>query len=376
MKYYLIAGEASGDLHAANLIKALQQEDPNAQFRVWGGDLMQAAGATLVKHYRELAFMGFLEVAKNLRTILRNMRFCKMDIAAYKPDVLILVDYPGFNLRIANWAKEENYRVFYYISPQIWAWHSSRIHQIKKSVDRLYVILPFEQEFYKQYDYETEFHGHPLVDVFAEQTLDDTFKERHQLSDQPIIALLPGSRRQEIERLLEVMLQLIPRFPNYQFVIAAAPSMLLEVYEAIIQKVKPTYQNEVALIQNETYTLLQTSEAALVTSGTATLETALLGTPQIVCYKTSWLTYFLAKNLVDIPYISLVNLIADKEIVTELIQSDCEIKRLEELLRELLQTEKRVDMQNEYAQLKTQLGEVGVAKRIAESMVSRLSPSQ
>ncbi|MEM1325100.1 MAG: lipid-A-disaccharide synthase [Bacteroidota bacterium] len=373
MNYYIIAGEASGDLHAANLIKALRVEDPNADIRAWGGDLMEAAGATLVRHYRELAFMGFVEVVKNLRTILRNIKFCKADIDAYQPDVLILVDYPGFNLRIANWAKERGYKVFYYIAPQIWAWHSSRIHQIKKSVDRLYTILPFEGDFYHQFNYETEYHGHPLVDVFAQQEPKDDIRERHQLSELPIVALLPGSRKQEVERLLSVMLALVPRFADYQFVIAAAPALPIEAYQHIIADAGLANNDRCQIVQNETYDLLRVSQAALVTSGTATLETAILGIPQIVCYKTSPLTYFLAKNLVEIKYISLVNLIADQEVVPEMIQGKCEVNELEAFLNKLLSGHQRETMITAYEKLHTQLGETGVAKRIAKSMIERLN---
>jgi lipid-A-disaccharide synthase len=373
MKYYIIAGEASGDLHGANLIKALREADAEADVRAWGGDLMQQAGATLVKHYRDLAFMGFVEVVKNLRTILRNMKFCKADIDSYRPDVLILVDYPGFNLRIANWAKERGYKVFYYIAPQIWAWHSSRIHQIKKSVDRLYVILPFEGQFYQEFDYETEYHGHPLVDVLTQREVDVDFRERHQLSDLPIIALLPGSRQQEVQRLLSVMLELVPRFPNYQFVIAAASALSLTEYQQIMVNAGLAQESRCRIVQNETYALLQEAQAALVTSGTATLETAMLGIPQIVCYKTSPITYFLAKQLVDIKYISLVNLIADQEIVPEMIQGNCEADQLEPIVHQLLHEQRRETMISAYQQLHTQLGEKGVAQRVAQSMVQRLT---
>ncbi|MEM8528450.1 MAG: lipid-A-disaccharide synthase, partial [Bacteroidota bacterium] len=294
MKYYIIAGEASGDLHASNLMRSLQAEDEQANFRFWGGDLMEAVGGTLVKHYRELAFMGFVEVAKNLRTILGNIKKCKADIEAYQPDVLILVDYPGFNLRIADWAKKQGLKVFYYISPQIWAWHKSRIHQIRQNVDRMFVILPFEKAFYAKHDYKVEFYGHPLIDVIETHPKKTDFLSQNNLSGKPIIALLPGSRRQEIDRLLSVMLGVTPHFSDYQFVIAAASATPLKVYKETLAK----HNVNCSMVQHQTYDLLQYSKAALVTSGTATLETALFGVPQVVCYKTSPLTYLIAKNLV------------------------------------------------------------------------------
>lgn len=369
MKYYIIAGEASGDLHASNLMRGLKAANEQAEFRFWGGDLMEAVGGTLVKHYRDLAFMGFVEVVKNLRTILGNIKKCKADIESYQPDVLILVDYPGFNLRIADWAKKQGLKVFYYISPQIWAWHKSRIHQIKQNVDRMFVILPFEKAFYEKHNYEVEYHGHPLIDVIETHSKKPDFLAQNNLSEKPIIALLPGSRRQEIDRLLSVMLEVIPRFPNYQFVIAAASATPLKVYEEILAK----HSTNCKIVQHQTYDLLQHSKAALVTSGTATLETSLFHVPQVVCYKTSPLTYFIAKNLVDIKYISLVNLIADRPLVKELIQGTCNLENLTTELNEILEEGKAAEITEEYGQLKKQLGELGVSKKIGERMMELLT---
>ncbi len=325
MKYYVIAGEASGDLHASNLMKALSKEDPEADFRIWGGDLMQDAGGDLVKHYRDLAFMGFVEVAMNIRTILGNIRFCKEDILKYQPDVLLLVDYPGFNLRIAKWAKKEGIRVFYYISPQIWAWHSSRAKGIRASIERMFVILPFEKDFYKKYDYEVDFVGHPLLDVI--ENAPETARP-----EKPVVALLPGSRKQEINRMLPLMLDAAKDFPNFEFIVAGAPSMSADFYAPILAE----STLEVSVVFNETYPLLRKASAALVTSGTATLETALFGVPQVVCYQGNTLSYLIARQLVQVKHISLVNLIADQPLVPELIQSDCSPARIREELGKLV----------------------------------------
>ncbi len=367
MKYYIIAGEASGDLHGSNLIKALAREDDLADFRVWGGDLMAEAGGKLVKHYRDLAFMGFVEVVKNLRTILRNMRFCKADILEYQPDVLILIDYPGFNLRIARWAKQEGIRVFYYISPQIWAWHSSRVHQIKKNVERMFVILPFEADFYKKYDYAVDFVGHPLLDVVADTEADPAFRSANQLSKHPIIALLPGSRKQEIQRMLAGMLEMVSHFPDHQFVIAGAPSMPESVYAPYLQQ-----HRNIHLVQNQTYELLRHARAALVTSGTATLETALFKIPQVVCYRGSAVSYWIARRLVNVKYISLVNLVLNRELVKELIQGDFNTDALRENLQALLQDSTRLEMMAGYEELHQRLGQGGASRRTAELMVGYL----
>lgn len=305
MKYYLIAGEASGDLHASNLMKAIKAKDTQAEFRFWGGDLMQQVGGTLVKHYRDLAFMGFLEVLLNLRTILKNITLCKEDINAFKPDVLIFIDYPGFNMRIAHWAKLRGIPTHYYISPQLWAWKENRIKAIKRDVDKMYVILPFEKDFYeKKHSFPVHFVGHPLLDAIAdrEQIHPDDFKKANNLDDRPIIALLPGSRKQEIKKLLNVMLTMLPKFPEYQFVIAGAPSQEFEFYKPFIGS------KDVSYIANKTYDLLSVAHAAIVTSGTATLETALFKVPEVVCYKGNWVSYQIAKRIITLKYISLDHL--------------------------------------------------------------------
>ncbi|MDX2068995.1 MAG: lipid-A-disaccharide synthase [Haliscomenobacter sp.] len=371
MKYYLIAGEASGDLHGSNLMKALKIEDPAADFRIWGGDLMQEAGGDLRKHYRDLAFMGFVEVLKNLRTIVRNLRFCEQDILDYQPDALILIDYPGFNLRIAKWAKLQGIKVLYYISPQIWAWHTSRVHQIKANVDRMYVILPFEKEFYAKYNCEVDFVGHPLLDVVKNYTAAPDFRSKNGLTENPIIALLPGSRKQEISRMLSVMLEMAPLFPQYQFVIAGAPSMPAAFYEQILaEKQRPM---NVKLVQKQTYDLLSQAEAALVTSGTATLETALFQVPEVVCYRGNNLSYQIAKRLISVKYISLVNLIVDKPLVKELIQNDFNSKALQNELRKILQPEERQVLKNGYTELQLLMGDAGASQRTAKLMHEKIS---
>ena len=355
MKYYLIAGEASGDLHASNLMKAIQKKDPSAEFRFWGGDLMQSVGGVLVKHYRDLAFMGFLEVAKNLRTILKNIKFCKEDLLAFQPDVLILVDYPGFNLRIAEFAKKNGLRVVYYISPQLWAWKEGRIEGIKKN-------LPFEKDFYQKHHYNAHFVGHPLLDAISglDEVNIDQFKKENNLGEKEIIALLPGSRKQEVEKMLSMMLSVRPYFKEYQFVIAGAPSLPSSFYEKFVDA-------DVHFVSNKTYDLLRCSKAALVTSGTATLETALLNVPEIVCYRTSKISYEIGKRLVkNIKYISLVNLIMDREVVKELIQEELNTKNLVDNLSKILEGEERARILNDYSQLYTQLGGSGASKNAAE----------
>ena len=365
MKYYIIAGEASGDLHGSNLMKALKQEDVNAHFRFWGGDLMQLEGDNLVKHYRDLAFMGFVEVVMNIRTISKNLKFCKKDIADYKPDVIIFIDYPGFNLRIAKWAKQNNFKTHYYISPQIWAWKENRIHDIKRDIDNMYVILPFEKTFYeKKHNYPVKFVGHPLIDAIADRVQVDEFefRKQHALDDKPIIALLPGSRKQEISKMLSVMLAVVNDFPKYQFVIAGAPSQEFEFYNPFIQN------RNVHFISNKTYDLLSVSEAALVTSGTATLETAIFKIPQVVCYKGSWISYQIGKRLVDLKYISLVNLIMDKEVVTELIQNQFNPKTLKAELNGILIPNQRTKIFSDYYDLEKKLGGKGASAKTAKSI--------
>lgn len=371
MKYYIIAGEASGDLHGSNLMKALLKEDVNASFRFWGGDLMEAVSDNLIKHYRDLAFMGFAEVIMNLRTITKNLSFCKKDIESFNPDVIIFIDYPGFNLRIAKWAKQEGYKTHYYISPQIWAWKENRINAIKRDVDCMYVILPFEKDFYeKKHHYPVEFVGHPLIDAIANRNQVDeySFRAEHELNEKPIIALLPGSRKQEITKMLSVMLSVVNKYPNYQFVIAGAPSQEYSFYKQFIKKAN------IHFISNRTYDLLSVSTAALVTSGTATLETALFKVPEVVCYKGSWLSYQIGKRLVKhIKFISLVNLIMDKEVVTELIQSDFNTKKLKKELDRILDKYERTKFFMAYYELEKKLGGRGASEKTAKLIYKAIS---
>ncbi|RPD96583.1 lipid-A-disaccharide synthase [Aureibaculum marinum] len=362
MKYYIIAGEASGDLHASNLMKALQKIDVNAEFRFWGGDLMKAVGGTLVTHYRDRAFMGFAEVIFNLRKILGFISFCKKDIAQYKPDQLIFVDNSGFNLRIAKWAKKEGFKTNYYISPQVWASRASRVKAIKRDIDAMYVILPFEEAFYKKYNYNVNFVGHPLIDAIADRKniSEKEFRNKHKLSEKPIIALLPGSRKQEITKMLSVMLNMVDKFTDYQFVIAGAPSQDFEFYQPFIK------QTNVKFIDNKTYDLLSVSYAALVTSGTATLETALFKVPQVVCYKANNISYQIAKRIITLKFISLVNLIMDREVVTELIQHDFNTKNLEKELNKILDPKHREQLFLDYNELEKLLGGKGANEKAAE----------
>lgn len=361
MKYYILAGEASGDLHGSNLMKALYEKDPAAEIRFWGGDLMQGVGGTLVTHYKERAFMGFAEIITNLSTILGFIKKCKEDISQYQPDKIIFIDNSGFNLRIAKWAKAHNFKTIYYISPQVWASRSGRVEAIKRDIDEMYVILPFVKDFYKNFDYDVAFVGHPLLDALSNRTqvLEKTFREKHGLSDKPIVALLPGSRKQEISKMLSVMLKMANKFVDYQFVIAGAPSQDFEFYKPYIQ------QDNVTYISNKTYDLLSLSYAAIVTSGTATLETALFKVPQVVCYKTSWLSYQIGKRLIKLKFISLVNLIMDKEVVKELIQDDCNEVNLEKELRKILEGEERSKLFLNYYELEKILGGKGASAKVA-----------
>ncbi|HQW91771.1 MAG TPA: lipid-A-disaccharide synthase [Ferruginibacter sp.] len=370
MKYYIIAGEASGDLHGSNLIKALKKKDAAAGIRCWGGDKMQSAGATLVKHYKDLAFMGFLEVIKNLPAILKNIRFCKADILQYKPTALILIDYPGFNLRIAKWAKEQGIPVIYYISPQVWAWKENRVKLIKKCVDKMLVILPFEKDFYAKWNYEVEYVGHPLVEVVEEFLNNEQGTRNIEQGSKNTIALLPGSRQQEILKKLPIMLEVAKHFPAYQFVVAKAPGLDEHFYAALLAP----YKN-VSSVVNKTYELLVLSKAALVTSGTATLETALFGVPEVICYKGSAFSYQIAKRLIKIKYIGLVNLIMDKEVVKELIQDELTVENLKHELNLLLSDEtKKLQLQEDYTSLKNLLGKGGHASaNAAESIYSFLT---
>lgn len=368
MKYYLIAGEASGDLHGANLMKALKQEDADADFRFWGGDLMKAVGGVEVKHYRDLAFMGFAEVVANLGTILKNIKLCKKDIEDFNPDVIIFIDYPGFNFRIMKWARKKGYKTHYYISPQIWAWKEGRIKDIKRDVDEMYVILPFEKDFYeKKHDFPVHFVGHPLIDaIYNRKQVDPKiFKNERGLDDRPIIALLPGSRKQEIKKMLEIMISVTPDFPEYQFVIAGAPSQEKAFYETFSTK-------NVHFVSNKTYDLLSICDAALVTSGTATLETALFKVPQVVCYKGSRISYEIAKRVIKLDYISLVNLILNKAVVTELIQNDFNTKKLKEELVKILDPYKRATMFLDYYDLEKALGGRGASENTAKLIYSKI----
>jgi lipid-A-disaccharide synthase len=371
MKLYLIAGEASGDLHGSNLMKALLKENPEISFRFWGGDRMAQIGGKPRKHIKELAFMGFIEVILNLTTILKNIKFCKQDILDFKPDALILIDYPGFNLRIAKWAKSNNIKVLYYISPQIWAWKQKRGHLIREVVDEMYCILPFEQEFYKKFQVDAHFVGHPLIDAIAEFQTNhfdkSKFLAENELDNRPILALLPGSRKQEIKMKLPLMLQAAQKYSSsHQIVIAGAPNLDAAYYQTICG------DKSVKIVFGLTYDLLSSSELALVTSGTATLETALFGVPQVVCYKGSSISYHIAKRLIKVPYISLVNLILDKELVTELIQDECNAKRMQEELDKIIDGAKAEMIRSGYQELQSMLGGQGASERTAQHMLKSI----
>lgn len=370
MKYYIIAGEASGDLHGSNLIKELNILDNNAIIRCWGGDLMKKEGGVLVKHYRDLAFMGFIEVIKNLPTILKNLAFCKQDIEQFKPDILILIDYPGFNLRMAKWAKIKEYKVVYYISPQIWAWKENRIHKIKKYTDKMLLILPFEKAFYQKWNYDTDYVGHPLVEVI-EKYKSSANQSTASYGNKAVIGLLPGSRKQEILQKLPIMLEVSVHFPQYQFVVAKAPGLEDSFYEKLLNK----YKN-VSSISNQTYQLLSCASAALVTSGTATLETALFGVPEIICYKGSNISYQIAKRLIKIKFIGLVNLIMEKEVVKELIQDELTVENISKELTLLMNNEERKNkIKGDYALLKNLLSKGGPASKNAANIIFSFATS-
>ncbi|MFD2248048.1 lipid-A-disaccharide synthase [Pontibacter ruber] len=368
MKYYIIAGERSGDLHASNLIKELRKKDPEAEIRGWGGEMMQEAGMDLVKHYQEMAFMGFAEVFSNLFKIAGFLKECKADIQKYKPDVVILVDYAGFNMRIAKFAKAQGLKVFYYISPKIWAWNQGRAHNIKKFVDRMFVIMPFEEEFYSRYDYKVDYIGNPVSDSVTDHVVTENFRSRNRLTNnKPIIAILPGSRKQEIESMLHVMLSVVPSFRDYQFVVGAVSNFPKEFYEEYNKDAN------IKIVYDQTYDLLAHSKAALVTSGTATLETALFNVPQVVCYKTSSISYNIGKMVIKVPYISLVNLIAGKQVVTELIQDDFTPKKIVAELKQILFDKYFLKRQlNGYALVRERIGNYRTAERAAELMVDYL----
>ena len=370
MKYYIIAGEASGDLHASNLVAEIKKKDKKAEFRGCGGDLMKAQGVDLLKHYRTMAYMGFVEVAVNLRKILRNISQCKKDILDYQPDAVILVDYPGFNFRIADFAHQQGLKVFYYISPQLWAWKRRRVKKIQRTVDKMLVILPFEEEFYKRYGVDVTFVGNPLLDEMAKfgSANRSIFLRRNSLGEKrEIIALLPGSRKQEVKRVLPVMLKVVKHFPDYQFVIGGVSSLDKSLYKGIIGNA------DVFFVENQTYELLQNSSAALVTSGTATLETALFSVPEVVCYKATDFSYRLAKWMIKVKFISLVNLVMDKDVVKELIQGDLNEENLVKELDRLLHNGKRQrQLLEDYLELKDRLGNAGASGKAANAILDAM----
>jgi lipid-A-disaccharide synthase len=360
-KMYMIAGEASGDLHGSNLVKAIKAQAPDTDIRCWGGDGMEAAGATVVKHFRDLAFMGFTEVVMNLRTILRNMAFCKADILQYKPDVLVLIDYPGFNLRIAEWAKKQGLKVVYYVAPQVWAWKPNRVKMMKQCIDKQLVILPFEQKWFKDnWQWDVTYVGHPLTDAIGNFT-----PVMPPLSAKPIVAILPGSRRQEIKTKLPVMLKVADSFPDHQFIVAMAPGLPEDFYKPFLA----AHPNASA-VKGLTYELLSQASAALVTSGTATLETALFGVPEVVCYKGNPISYQIAKRLIKIKYISLVNLIMDEQVVQEFIQDEMNETNLSgELQRIIGDASYRNRMLDQFTQLKQTLCSKGSASAAAATEI-------
>ncbi len=372
MKYYVIAGEPSGDLHASNMMKELLLLDKNIEFRFWGGDLMEAVTHQKPrKHIKDLAFMGFVEVAKNIRTIFKNIAFCKQDILEFKPEILILVDYPGFNLRIADWAKQQGIRVFYYISPTIWAWKENRVEIIKRSVEKMFVILPFEVAVYKKHHYEADYVGHPLLDAIEQEktNLPDkaTFISKNNLDKRPIIAVLPGSRKQEIERMFSIMLEVVNDFKDYQFVIAGTTNLPKEAYQMAIDK-------NLKVVFNQTYALMHNAHAGIIKSGTSTLESALFRLPQVVCYKGGAVSYSIARMVVGnrVKYISLPNLILDKPVVKELIQTDLTSKNLKEELIKIISGPVREEILNEYDGLIKLLGNSGASKKVAELMYNHI----
>jgi lipid-A-disaccharide synthase len=372
LKYYIIAGEASGDLHASNLMRAIRKKDESAEFRFWGGDLMQQQGGELVRHYRDLAFMGFVEVLLNIFTIFRNLSFCKKDIVSWEPDVVILVDYPGFNLRVAEFLHKKGIKVIYYISPQVWAWKQGRVKKIRKVVDKMLVILPFEKDFYKKYGMEVDFVGHPLLDALQQEKHlpEETLREKNGLGDRPLIALLPGSRKQEVAKMLSVMLQTVPFFDNYQFVVCGVSTLGEAFYKEIIDKNMAGDDNNVKVLFDQTHDVLFHATAALVTSGTATLETALIGTPEVVCYKGGRISYEIAKRVIKVDYISLVNLIMDKLVVKELIQDEFNVANLRSELKMLTENKDyRERILKDYETLRVKLGKSGASEKAAGIIV-------
>lgn len=373
MKYYLIAGEASGDLHGSNLMIGIREADANAEFRYFGGDLMKSRGGTLAKHYRDTAFMGVWKVLMNLRTITGNLKYCRQDILDFKPDVIILIDFPGFNLHVARFAKKRGIRVFYYISPKVWAWNKKRVKTIRETIDKMFVIFPFEVEFYRKYNVSAEYYGNPVIDAIVEkqnEPADRKDKVIEELSSgKPIIALLPGSRKQEIHYCLPEMLAVIPHFPEFRFIIAGAPALDRSLYE------KYTQGYDVRIVFNRTYDLLKHSEAAVVTSGTATLETALMMVPEVVCYKMGALTYYIGKQIVRVRFFSLVNIIMGKEVIKELLQNGLKAGMANELRNILYNNDYRQLMLDNYKKLRDILGQPGASGRTGRRMVELLGGS-
>lgn len=362
MKYYLIAGEASGDMHGANLMLAISQKDEQAEFRFWGGDKMKQVPQSIqVEHYKNTAFMGFVEVIKHLPQIFGFLKKCKADILNYQPDVVIFIDYPGFNLRLAKFAKENNFKTIYYISPQVWAWKENRVKKIKQYIDKMLVILPFEKDFYQKWDYTVDFVGHPLLDEIQNKQYPFSLEET-----KPIIALLPGSRKQEIATILPYFLSVVSSFPNHQFVVAGLSHLEKEFYEDLLK------DSKAKLVVDETYGLLQNSSAAMVASGTATLETALFDVPMLVGYKGNFISYYIGKYLIKVPYIALVNLIMNEKVVRELIQSDLNEVLLNKELRQILNGEKNMNMMKAFKSLKQKLGVSGASTNAAEIILQEL----
>jgi lipid-A-disaccharide synthase len=366
VKYYIISGEASGDLHGSNLMKAILKNDSEAEFRFWGGDKMQAVGGFMVTHYKHMAFMGFWEVIKNLVYILQKMKLCKADILQWQPDAVILIDYPGFNLKIAEFTHLHKFKTYFYISPQVWAWKSGRVKQIKQFIDKMFVILPFEKAFYEKWNYDVEYVGHPLMEVINIDSKTNTLKSKNE----KVVALLPGSRMQEILVKLPIMAAVAEKFPDINFIVAKASSANKEWYDEATKNIK---SKNISFVENKTYELLQTADAALVTSGTATLETALWQVPQVVCYKGSWLSYQIGKQLVKIKYISLVNLIMDKLVVKELIQNDLTVENLVKECNKLLNdTAYRTAMIEDYKKLNSMLAESKASAKTANWIIEDL----
>lgn len=367
MKYFIIAGERSGDLHGSNLIAAIRKADAKAEIQGWGGDYMQTAGAEILMHYKDLAFMGFVEVLRNLPKILGFFKACKKQIQDFQPDAIILIDYSGFNMRIAKWAKPQGFKLFYYISPKVWAWNQDRALKLKQNIDKLFVIFPFEVDFFKKYDYEVEFVGNPLFDAIAAFEPNPDFLSQNKLTDKRIIALLPGSRKQEVEKMLELMVATKKQFPEHQFVIAGVGNLSKEFYERFLA-------DDVSIVVDQAYDLLNHAEAAMVTSGTATLETALFGVPQVVCYRTSWLSYKIAMQVIKVPYISLVNLIAQKEAVVELWQDEVTPENITEEIKKVLNNSaERQQQLLDYQKIREVLGSAGASAKTGRRIVEILN---